>query len=249
MVRIGWCAQPGFISSSHAFAVCSNFLQASMCVLIRCFASLPTCLCRFACLPLRRRPELLQLAVDLDAIKLLIKLLSSKAAAATATATGQHDTIPTAGTAAANGASSSSKPTSTAAAKARAAAAAAATAAAAAAAVQLRRGCLAALAALAMHGDVARTKMVSEQGSKLVQLVVAALSDADADVRAAAALCLRGLCRSARLLRGGSIPAAVAGPLVALLQDAGSSEVQVSCWSKSVRGCCGSLLLSVFWYL
>jgi hypothetical protein len=168
--------------------------------------------------------------MDLDVIKLLIKILTSNAAAATLSGLGAAD--PTAAGAAAPAAkgassSSSSKAPSTAAAKARAAAAAAASAAAAAAAVQLRCGCLTALAALAMHSDVARQKMVTEQSGKLVQVVVAWLADADADVRAAAALCLRGLCRSARLLRGGSIPAAVAAPLVTLLQDASASEVQV----------------------
>jgi vesicle coat complex subunit len=78
-----------------------------------------------------------------------------------------------------------------------------------------------------MHSDVARQKMVAENSGKLIQVVVAALADPNADVRGAAALCLRGLCRSARLLRAGSIPAAVAAPLVTLLQDASTSDVQV----------------------
>jgi hypothetical protein len=171
----------------------------------------------------------------LDTIKLLIGILSSKAASpAAAAAAGIAD--PTAAAPAAKGAisSSSSKAPSTAASKARAAAAAAGTAAASAAAVQLRHGCLTALAALAVHSEctspaiaVARQKMVAEHSGKLIQVVVAALSDPVADVRGAAALCLRGLCRSARLLRCGSIPADVAAPLVTLLQDASASDVQV----------------------
>lgn len=175
------------------------------------------------------RPQLLQLAVDLDAIKLLVKLLGSKAAAANEHGSSSDPTTAAdvlCGSRRSNGSALRRAP-STAAAKARAAAAVAAATAAATAAVQLRHGCLAALGALAMHGDAARQKMMAELGGRLVQLAVAALSDADAGVRAAAALCLRGLSRSVRLLRSGSIPAGAAGPLVALLQDSSASDLQV----------------------
>ncbi|KAF8055946.1 ARMC8 [Scenedesmus sp. PABB004] len=118
------------------------------------------------------RPDVQQLALELDAGKTLSRLLHSKAAVAGG----------------------------------------------------LRRGCLLALGALALQGDAARAQMV--EGGRLVTTVVAALADADAQVRAAAAVCLRGLCRSARLLRGGTFPDGVAAPLVALLQDSAASEVQ-----------------------
>ncbi|KAF6261181.1 armadillo-type protein [Scenedesmus sp. NREL 46B-D3] len=145
----------------------------------------------------------------LGAIKLLVKVLASKAAGEP----GANDA--TAAAAPATKASSSSKapPASTAVAAARASAAAAAAGAAAAAAVRLRRGCLAALAALAMHGEAARQKVAAEQGGRLLQL---------------AWLRWAMQTQGARLLRGGGIPAAVAAPLVALLQDAGASEVQVA---------------------
>jgi hypothetical protein len=106
------------------------------------------------------RPELLKLALELDAVKLLISLLSSPAAA------GPHQ----------NGDSKAADILSV---------AAAATAAATAAAVELKRGCLLALAALALQGDAARQQMVD---GRLVQLVVAALSDTDSGGGPAAVL-------------------------------------------------------------
>lgn len=172
------------------------------------------------------RPELLKLAVELDTIQTLIRLLHSKAASAVG--------IPSKPEVASGAALSMTSSTglvpifksSAAAAKAaRLAAASAAADAAAEDAITLRKGCLLSLAALAMQGDEARQRMID--GGRLLTAVVSGLSDSGSEIRGAAAGCLRGLSRSVKLLRGTSIPTTVAGPLVALLQEEQATDVQV----------------------
>lgn len=178
------------------------------------------------------RPELLKLAVELDTIQSLIKLLHSKAASAASPAPKESEHAAVSQPANSAATTTVYKSAVAAAKAARLAAAAMAAAAAVEDAATLRKGCLMSLAAIAMQGDEARQKMM--EGGRMMSAVVPSLSDSDVSIRVAAAECLRGLSKSVKLLRGGSIPDTVAAPLVAMLQDSQCSDVQVGLFANSL---------------
>ncbi|KAI8473826.1 MAG: armadillo-type protein [Monoraphidium minutum] len=147
-------------------------------------------------------PALIKAALDADAVKLLCSCL----AAAAAGAQQAQQQVGSGGGDAPGGKD------------------AAGGAAGGAGARRLRAGVLRSLGALCAQHEEARAQAVA---AKAVPHVVAALSDADAPARAAAALCVRGLSNSARSLRVSVVEAGVAAPLVKLLSD-DSTDVQIN---------------------